>query len=337
METTAIKCPSCGANLNIEAGREKVFCSYCGNQVMLKESTSNTQKSSIINYHKIAKAAYESDKYKEAQDYYKKILEFDSSNIEAWLGMGKIAQDMDDLKAAVNYFIKAVELDNTNPEALFGLACSYGGKSGGNYTYFNMLLFYEQAVAYAHPTREKYIINKAIKNILNSMDNWGGDYSRDLSKQLRDCTPTEEYNKFVNEMIRIKEEIILSYKKAFETIETIRLSDANNNELISLITDDCSDSITKLIKLIEENHSGEFNEKDINTIIEIYQQNLKYYKNIIDTENRQIKIKESKKPEFRLKTPVGKLDSTGVVLYIIAILFFLLVIYGAIYVIKIFF
>jgi len=31
---TSVKCPDCGANLPIEEGREKMFCSYCGAQII---------------------------------------------------------------------------------------------------------------------------------------------------------------------------------------------------------------------------------------------------------------------------------------------------------------
>lgn len=32
---TSVKCPECGANLPIEEGRERVFCSYCGTPVVI--------------------------------------------------------------------------------------------------------------------------------------------------------------------------------------------------------------------------------------------------------------------------------------------------------------
>ena len=31
----SVKCPECGANLPIEEGREKMFCSYCGTQIIM--------------------------------------------------------------------------------------------------------------------------------------------------------------------------------------------------------------------------------------------------------------------------------------------------------------
>lgn len=31
----SVKCPECGANLPVEKGRERLFCSYCGTQVII--------------------------------------------------------------------------------------------------------------------------------------------------------------------------------------------------------------------------------------------------------------------------------------------------------------
>lgn len=31
----SVRCPECGANLTIEEGREKIFCSYCGAQIIM--------------------------------------------------------------------------------------------------------------------------------------------------------------------------------------------------------------------------------------------------------------------------------------------------------------
>ena len=35
IQFNTVKCPECGANLSIEEGREKVFCSYCGTQIII--------------------------------------------------------------------------------------------------------------------------------------------------------------------------------------------------------------------------------------------------------------------------------------------------------------
>lgn len=37
MKVYSIKCPECGANLNIEEGRETCYCSYCGTRACLDD------------------------------------------------------------------------------------------------------------------------------------------------------------------------------------------------------------------------------------------------------------------------------------------------------------
>ena len=32
----SIKCPECGASLDVEEGRQQIFCSYCGTKVMVQ-------------------------------------------------------------------------------------------------------------------------------------------------------------------------------------------------------------------------------------------------------------------------------------------------------------
>lgn len=35
VEFISVKCPECGANLNIEEDREQAFCTYCGTKILL--------------------------------------------------------------------------------------------------------------------------------------------------------------------------------------------------------------------------------------------------------------------------------------------------------------
>ena len=41
---TSVKCPECGANLPIEEGREKIFCSYCGTQIIVTNENEHTYR-----------------------------------------------------------------------------------------------------------------------------------------------------------------------------------------------------------------------------------------------------------------------------------------------------
>ena len=38
----AVKCPECGANLPIEEGRDRIFCSYCGTQILMTNENEQT-------------------------------------------------------------------------------------------------------------------------------------------------------------------------------------------------------------------------------------------------------------------------------------------------------
>lgn len=41
---TSVKCPACGANLPIEEGREKIFCSYCGTPIIMTDENEYTYR-----------------------------------------------------------------------------------------------------------------------------------------------------------------------------------------------------------------------------------------------------------------------------------------------------
>ncbi len=41
---TSVKCPECGANLPIEEGRKKIFCSYCGTQIIMTNENEHTYR-----------------------------------------------------------------------------------------------------------------------------------------------------------------------------------------------------------------------------------------------------------------------------------------------------
>lgn len=41
---TSVKCPECSANLPIEEGRERIFCSYCGTQIIMTNENEHTYR-----------------------------------------------------------------------------------------------------------------------------------------------------------------------------------------------------------------------------------------------------------------------------------------------------
>ena len=68
----SLKCPSCGAELNIEDGRDICFCTYCGAKILVEQSDETVKARSrerIVNdiSSKIGDYARERREYKERQ------------------------------------------------------------------------------------------------------------------------------------------------------------------------------------------------------------------------------------------------------------------------------
>lgn len=49
MAIRAAKCPSCGANLNIDEGRKKAFCEYCGSPFIVEDAINNFIGNNTVN------------------------------------------------------------------------------------------------------------------------------------------------------------------------------------------------------------------------------------------------------------------------------------------------
>lgn len=67
-----MQCPSCGANLEFEDGRDQVFCSYCGAKIMVRDDTKHEFIYRMIDEGKIAE---EKHKLREAElddDWWKR-------------------------------------------------------------------------------------------------------------------------------------------------------------------------------------------------------------------------------------------------------------------------
>lgn len=79
-------CPSCGGQLQVPDDRDVVMCMYCGTEIVVREAIQAGSGINIENYLKLAATEFDSRHYKEASDYYTKILETDIHNSEAWLG-----------------------------------------------------------------------------------------------------------------------------------------------------------------------------------------------------------------------------------------------------------
>lgn len=87
MEFVAAKCPSCGGELRLPDDKKQVKCMYCGFDVLVQEAI-NQAGVNVENLLKLASTAEKSGNFKEAYDYFTKVLEFELGNSTALLGKG---------------------------------------------------------------------------------------------------------------------------------------------------------------------------------------------------------------------------------------------------------
>lgn len=87
MSLVDIKCPNCGASIQLDGSRECGFCSYCGSKVQIQDAINKIKidkSGDIKNYLAVGRAAAEIGNGQEACEYANKVLEIDPRNAEAW-------------------------------------------------------------------------------------------------------------------------------------------------------------------------------------------------------------------------------------------------------------
>ncbi|MCR5333268.1 MAG: hypothetical protein K6E11_04580 [Bacilli bacterium] len=75
-----VKCPNCGASMEIQDNRNFAFCSYCGTKIIVNEVVQINRENEINN---LLNRAYEYElkhDYAKARDYCNKVLDIDSNN-----------------------------------------------------------------------------------------------------------------------------------------------------------------------------------------------------------------------------------------------------------------
>ena len=88
MPMISLKCPNCGAALDVNDSLEKIQCNYCGNVCILSEAL--TQKQVIDESHKLkpfldlAESSMQSGDYARCEEYADKAIEIDGKNAYAW-------------------------------------------------------------------------------------------------------------------------------------------------------------------------------------------------------------------------------------------------------------
>ncbi|MBR6941250.1 MAG: TFIIB-type zinc ribbon-containing protein [Clostridia bacterium] len=128
MGLVAMKCPGCGANIELDDSREFGFCNYCGTKVMQDKivvehsgsvKVDNTEY--VEKYLQNARRAKQKEDWEETEKYYNLVEQNDPSNIEAifYSSYGKakqslIVSDIYKRQAAFNVLTKCVSIIDDN-------------------------------------------------------------------------------------------------------------------------------------------------------------------------------------------------------------------------------
>lgn len=95
IEFIAAKCPNCGGELRLPNNTEKVFCMYCGYEILIHNSTEI--KGNVIVSVDIGKTLglasiiEDAKNYNDGYKYYSQVIESDPKNATAWLGRARCA------------------------------------------------------------------------------------------------------------------------------------------------------------------------------------------------------------------------------------------------------
>lgn len=90
MSLIVAKCPSCGANLEIDNSRDYMFCQFCGTKIVdqvqkieINGAVSIDRKNEMSNLLIRANQFFKSNDFQNALNYYNKVLDIDALNEEA--------------------------------------------------------------------------------------------------------------------------------------------------------------------------------------------------------------------------------------------------------------
>ena len=101
MSIVNVKCPNCGAAIQLDSSREEGFCSYCGSKVQVQEAINRVKidkSGDIQNFLQLAESALKSKNHDECLTYANKALEIDANNSSAWVLKMKAVDAMGSIK-----------------------------------------------------------------------------------------------------------------------------------------------------------------------------------------------------------------------------------------------
>ena len=131
MSLVDVKCPNCGASIQLDNSREFGFCSYCGSKVQIQEAVRKIEidkSGDIQSYIELSKSSIEAGNGQEAYDYANKALELSTQNAEAWflkMQALDLMASIDDLKCReiVTAGSKSLELDTSEDRKINVYRC----------------------------------------------------------------------------------------------------------------------------------------------------------------------------------------------------------------------
>ncbi len=88
MSFIALKCPSCGADINLDSNREFGFCSYCGTKIVqdkqvVEKHVIYDHSKDVINNINMGHKYFADHQWKKAYQCFEKALKWDSKNGDA--------------------------------------------------------------------------------------------------------------------------------------------------------------------------------------------------------------------------------------------------------------
>lgn len=93
MGFVTLNCPSCGAEIQLDSGRDFGFCTYCGTKVVqekiIYEHRGTVQVSGMASEQSLLERAYlfiEQEDFNEAHSYLEKVLDINPHNAKAYAG-----------------------------------------------------------------------------------------------------------------------------------------------------------------------------------------------------------------------------------------------------------
>ncbi|MBQ2935910.1 MAG: hypothetical protein IJD96_06735 [Lachnospiraceae bacterium] len=103
-----LKCPGCGANIQLDDSREVGFCSYCGTKVLIEPN--KTQINGIATVENLllrAEQFYTENDLAKAKEYYNRVLDIDINNVKAIEGLERIRNPK---KESVASFVEEIKI-----------------------------------------------------------------------------------------------------------------------------------------------------------------------------------------------------------------------------------